>query len=177
MNFWERHAKLLFAAKMIHHLSVIGVYAAFPFLLVSTFLKQDNFFLTAILVCGWSFVFLSLYRKKHNAKRPREVYNIPSAIEKGKEGKSFPSRHSFSAAIISVCLFSPFGTTGLSLFVRNPYNSNAQGGFRASFCKRRSSWNLNRRFVRCSGLDYWIKRLTKTNFYYIIIYYCILKEV
>ena len=105
MNFWERHAKLLFAAKMIHHLSVIGVYAAFPFLLVSTFLNKDNFFLTAILVCGWSFVLLSLYRKKHNAKRPREVYNIPSAIEKGKEGKSFPSRHSFSAAIISVCLF------------------------------------------------------------------------
>lgn len=105
MNFWERHAKLLFAAKMIHHLSVIGVYAAFPFLLVSTFLNKDNFFLTALLVCGWSFVLLSLYRKKHNAKRPSEVYNIPSAIERDKKGKSFPSRHSFSAVVIAVCLF------------------------------------------------------------------------
>lgn len=105
MNFWERHAKLLFAAKMIHHLSVIGVYFVFPSFLLYTALKQYTFFITAFSVCLISFILLSLYRKKHNAKRPSEVYNIPSAIEKGKEGKSFPSRHSFSAAIISVCLF------------------------------------------------------------------------
>ena len=105
MNFWERHAKLLFAAKTLHTLAVIAVYAAFPFLLIFNFLNKDNFFLTALLVCGWSFVFLSHYRKRHNAKRPSEVYNIPSAIEKDKKGKSFPSRHAFSAAVISVCFF------------------------------------------------------------------------
>ena len=105
MNFWERHAKLLFAAKTLHTLAVIAVYAAFPFLLIFNFLNKDNFFLTALIVCGWSFVFLSHYRKRHNAKRPSEVYNIPSAIERDKKGKSFPSRHAFSAAVISVCFF------------------------------------------------------------------------
>ena len=105
MSFWESHSKLLLAAKVVHHLSVAAVYMAFPFLLLFTFLNKDNFFLTALLVCGVSFLLLSLYRKKFNAKRPSEVYNIPSAIEKGKEGKSFPSRHTFSAVIISICLF------------------------------------------------------------------------
>lgn len=105
MNFWERHSKLLIIAKILHHIAVAAVYAAFPFLLIFTFLNKDNFFLTAFLVCSVSFLLLSLYRKKFNAKRPSEVYNIPSAIEKGKAGKSFPSRHSFSATVIAVCLF------------------------------------------------------------------------
>ena len=105
MNFWERHAKLLFTAKMIHHLSVIAVYMAFPSFLLYTALKQDTFFITAFSVCLISFILLSLYRKMADKKRPSEVYNIPSAIEKDKKGKSFPSRHSFSAAVISVCLF------------------------------------------------------------------------
>ena len=105
MKFWESHSKLLLAAQVVHHLSVLAVYMAFPFLLLFTFLDKDNFYLTAFLVCGISFVLLSLYRKKFNAKRPSEVYNIPSAIEKGKEGKSFPSRHTFSAVIIALCLF------------------------------------------------------------------------
>lgn len=105
MNFWERHSKLLFAAKMLHRIGVTAGYIAFPFLLIFTFLDKDNFFLTAFLTCGISFALLSLYRTRFNAKRPGEVYNIPSAIEKDKKGKSFPSRHSFSAAVISVCLF------------------------------------------------------------------------
>ncbi len=105
MNFWERHAKLLFAAKTLHTLAVIAVYMVFPSFLLYTALQQDTFFITAFSVCLISFILLSLYRKKHNAKRPSEVYNIPSAIERDKKGKSFPSRHSFSAVVIAVCLF------------------------------------------------------------------------
>ena len=105
MNFWERHGKLFIIAKMLHHIAVAAVYIAFPSFLLYTALQQDTFFITAFSVCLISFIILSLYRKKHNAKRPSEVYNIPSAIERNKKGKSFPSRHSFSAAVISVCLF------------------------------------------------------------------------
>ena len=105
MNFWERHAKLLFSAKALLHLAVAVVYIAFPSFLLYTALQQDTFFITAFSVCLISFILLSLYRKMADKKRPSQVHNIPSAIEKGKEGKSFPSRHSFSAAVISTCLF------------------------------------------------------------------------
>ncbi len=118
MNFWERHAKLLFTAKALLHLAVAAVYIAFPSFLLYTALKQDTFFITAFSVCLISFILLSLYRKMADKKRPSEVYSIPSAIEKDKKGKSFPSRHSFSAAIISVCLFHislPLGIVFLGL--------------------------------------------------------------
>ncbi len=105
MSFWERHERLLFSAKAFHSLGVGAVYLAFPFLLIFTAINKDIFCVWAFLVCSVSFLLLSLYRNKSNAKRPREVYGIPSAINETKKGKSFPSRHSFSAAVIAVCLF------------------------------------------------------------------------
>ena len=120
MDFWESHSKLLIIAKMLHHIAVAAVYIAFPSFLLYIALKQDTFFITAFSVCLISFILLSLYRKMADKKRPSEVYGIPSAIERDKKGKSFPSRHSFSAAVISVCLFHislPLGATFLTISI------------------------------------------------------------
>ena len=120
MSFWESHEKLLFVAKTFHSLAVGAVYLAFPFLLVFTALNKDLFCIISFFICSFSFVLLSLYRNKANAKRPSEVYGIPSAIKRDKKGKSFPSRHSFSAAVISVCLFHislPLGATFLTISI------------------------------------------------------------
>jgi len=62
-----------------------------------------------ILVPAASFVAVSIFRSRYNAKRPYEVYGFKPLIPKGTRGKSFPSRHVFSIFVIgsSVCCFYP----------------------------------------------------------------------
>ena len=51
------------------------------------------------------FVILSFLRKKINAPRPYEVWEIVPLLDRDSPGKSMPSRHVFSATIISMaCL-------------------------------------------------------------------------
>ena len=51
------------------------------------------------------FVILSFLRKKINAPRPYEVWEIVPLLDRDSPGQSMPSRHVFSATIISmVCL-------------------------------------------------------------------------
>ena len=51
------------------------------------------------------FVILSLLRKKINAPRPYEVWEIVPLLDRDSPGQSMPSRHVFSATIISMaCL-------------------------------------------------------------------------
>ena len=51
------------------------------------------------------FVILSLLRKKLNAPRPYEVWEIVPLLDRDSPGQSMPSRHVFSATIISMaCL-------------------------------------------------------------------------
>ena len=59
----------------------------------------------AILVPAVSFVVLSIFRYLYNAPRPYEVFDTPSLIRKDTRGKSFPSRHVFSAFVIAVTVF------------------------------------------------------------------------
>ena len=48
------------------------------------------------------FVILSLLRKKINAPRPYEVWDITPLLDRDSLGQSMPSRHVFSATIISM---------------------------------------------------------------------------
>ncbi len=51
------------------------------------------------------FVILSLLRKKINAPRPYEEWDIKPLLDRDSPGQSMPSRHVFSATIISMaCL-------------------------------------------------------------------------
>ena len=51
------------------------------------------------------FVILSLLRKKINAPRPYEIWEIVPLLDRDSPGQSMPSRHVFSATIISMaCL-------------------------------------------------------------------------
>lgn len=59
----------------------------------------------ALLVPAVSFVLVSVFRKAVNAPRPYEVFDIDPLIKKDTHGKSFPSRHLFSAAIIAFALW------------------------------------------------------------------------
>ena len=50
------------------------------------------------------FVLFSLFRHWVNVPRPYEKWEIQPLLEKNSSGHSFPSRHVFSATIISMCV-------------------------------------------------------------------------
>ena len=58
-----------------------------------------------LFVSASGFVILSFLRKKTNAPRPYEVWEIVPLLDRDSPGQSMPSRHVFSATIISMaCL-------------------------------------------------------------------------
>ena len=67
-------------------------------------LHQDVRIVRYLIVCAVSFVALSALRAELNWQRPYERYPIDPLIVKETRGKSFPSRHIFSAAVIACAL-------------------------------------------------------------------------
>ena len=59
------------------------------------------------------FVMLSLLRKKLNAPRPYEVWEIVPLLNRDSPGQSMPSRHVFSATIISMACLHASLTMGM----------------------------------------------------------------
>jgi len=57
------------------------------------------------LKTGVPFVIISISRRMIDAVRPYELYGVPNPPPRKKQGSSFPSRHVFSAALISVMCF------------------------------------------------------------------------
>jgi len=53
------------------------------------------------------------YSKRINQPRPYEKWAIQPLLAKDTSGKSMPSRHVFSATVISMCLFYFFWLPGL----------------------------------------------------------------
>ena len=63
------------------------------------------------------FVILSLLRKKLNAPRPYEVWEIVPLLDRDSPGQSMPSRHVFSATIISTACLHASLAVGVILLV------------------------------------------------------------
>ena len=57
----------------------------------------------ALAVPAVGFVLVSLMRRAINEPRPYEACGIEKLIDKDTQGRSFPSRHSFSIAVIGMC--------------------------------------------------------------------------
>ena len=76
-------------------------------LLAITYLQEGlgKQVLIYVFIPASGFVILSLLRKKINAPRPYEVWEIAPLLDRDSPGQSMPSRHVFSATIISMaCL-------------------------------------------------------------------------
>lgn len=94
------------------------MYAVYPLLLTFLFLEKGGAAtLPYVLVPGIGFVLLSLVRKILNQPRPYERWDIEPLIEKDSSGQSMPSRHVFSATIISMCLLTINFWLGLLLLI------------------------------------------------------------
>ena len=71
---------------------------AFAILLPASYLQEQCLTPRILLVCAVSFALVTLLRKKLNLPRPK----MEGAVYNGKTGEAFPSRHTFSMAIIGL---------------------------------------------------------------------------
>lgn len=101
MSFFEEHTVLKSAVLMINRFITYLIFACYPLFLCYLLYIKSSKILTYVLVPLVSFVLISVFRVLFNAKRPYEKYNFQPIKTTEKKGKSFPSRHVFSAAIIS----------------------------------------------------------------------------
>ena len=88
-------------------------------LLVTTYF-QEGFgkqVLIYVFISATGFVILSLLRKKINAPRPYEEWDIKPLLDRDSPGQSMPSRHVFSATIISMACLHASLSVGLILLI------------------------------------------------------------
>ena len=84
-------------------------------LLATTYFQEGLGKQVLIYVCipASGFVILSFLRKKINTPRPYEKWDIKPLLDRDSPGQSMPSRHVFSATIISVACMHASLTMGM----------------------------------------------------------------
>ena len=76
-----------------------------------------------VFIPASGFVILSFLRKKINAPRPYEEWDIKPLLDRDSPGQSMPSRHVFSASIISMACFHASLSLGIILLVLSAFLS------------------------------------------------------
>ena len=92
-------------------------------LLVTTYLQEGlgKQVWIYVFVPASGFVILSLLRKKINAPRPYEEWDIKPLLDRDSPGQSMPSRHVFSATIISMACLHASLSLGIILLVLSAF--------------------------------------------------------
>ena len=110
-----RHPQLLQLMRVFNRMMTVLMPLAYLSLLgtvlISKGLGQDLY--AYILVPALGFLLLTLVRKWINQPRPYETWEIVPLLDKDSSGNSMPSRHVFSATVISMCLLYFFWLPGL----------------------------------------------------------------
>ncbi|MBR2801590.1 MAG: phosphatase PAP2 family protein [Erysipelotrichaceae bacterium] len=103
MQHFARHPEQVSALQFLDTLLTIGfVFSYIDLLLLH---KESEKLIPLIAVPAVGLILITLLREWINKPRPAEVYGIPSALQKKKPGRSFPSRHVFSAFLIAFSCF------------------------------------------------------------------------
>lgn len=92
---------IIYSDKILTKLS----YVIYPIFFIYLLIKDESDIYAYIIVPAVSFAVISIFRYVLCAPRPYELFNIPPVIKKDTKGKSFPSRHVFSAFVIATSVF------------------------------------------------------------------------
>ena len=113
------HPQLLKLMRVFNRMMTILMPLAYLTLLGTSFISKGlgNDLYTYILVPASGFVLLTLVRKWINQPRPYEAWEIIPLLDKDSSGNSMPSRHVFSATIISMACLHTNLPVGLILLV------------------------------------------------------------
>ncbi len=99
---FETNKKRKRGLQIANRVLTIVFYVVYAVLLVVLIIRWDARFWWVLLVPVISFILVTLFRRIVHAKRPYEVWDTPPLIDKETAGRSFPSRHVFSAFIIAM---------------------------------------------------------------------------
>ena len=99
----RRSPNALFLLQLFNSSITRLMYLLYPLLLAYIFWYQKERILPYILLPGLAFLLVTLIRKTLNQARPYEAWDIQPFLKKETQGQSMPSRHVFSATMISMC--------------------------------------------------------------------------
>ena len=105
--------------RVFNRLMTVVIPIVYLTLLVITYLQQGLGKQVGIylFIPASGFVILSFLRKKINAPRPYEEWDIKPLLDRDSPGQSMPSRHVFSATIISMACLHASLSVGLILLI------------------------------------------------------------
>ena len=114
-----RHPHLLQLMRVFNRIMTVLMPLAYLTLLGTNFVGEGigKDLSVYILVPAFGFVLLTLVRKWINQPRPYETWEIVPLLDKDSSGNSMPSRHVFSATIISMACLHANLPVGLVLLV------------------------------------------------------------
>ncbi len=125
-----------------------AVFLAYPVLLAGfAFFQRFEQLFYCCLIPAVSFTLLSVFRKAYSAPRPYEVFSIQPLLKKETVGKSFPSRHVFSAFVIAMTFFYWNRAAGATIGTGH-FACLYSGGRRRAFPKGRYRGGAAWHFVR-----------------------------
>ena len=111
----ENKSFLLSLLKSFNRFMTVVMLMIYLTLLATTYLQQGLGKQVGIylFIPASGFVILSFLRKKINAPRPYEEWDIKPLLDRDSPGQSMPSRHVFSATIISMACLHASLTMGM----------------------------------------------------------------
>ena len=111
----ENKSFLLSLLKSFNRFMTVVMLMIYLTLLATTYLQQELGKQVGIylFIPASGFVILSFLRKKINAPRPYEEWDIKPLLDRDSPGQSMPSRHVFSATIISMACLHASLTMGM----------------------------------------------------------------
>lgn len=105
------------ALNIVNHGIVVVFYAAYALLLGWACVSDPWKLAPLVGVTAVGFAAVSFFRKRFNAPRPYECCAIAPLIARDGAGKSFPSRHAFSAFAIAASWFAASAPVAVVLLV------------------------------------------------------------
>ena len=119
----ENKPFLLRLLRTFNRLMTVVMPIVYLTLLVATYLQEGlgKQVWMYVFIPASGFVILSLLRKKLNAPRPYEVWEIVPLLDRDSPGQSMPSRHVFSATIISMACLHASLSVGVILLVLSAF--------------------------------------------------------
>lgn len=104
-EWFEARPRALRLLRLANQCLPLVIYCAYPLMIGWLMLNRDSRIFRAVLIPAGVFLGGTVLRRVLNRPRPYEVYGIPPLTPKDTVGQSFPSRHLFSGAVITVCAF------------------------------------------------------------------------
>lgn len=115
IQFLDAHKNILKPVQIAQKTAETAIAVAYTVFIFMLIYGNNRFWVKSVVTCGIGLITVSLLRICVNKKRPYERYGFAPLIKKDTAGKSFPSRHAFSGAIIAVNIWAISPVCGMAV--------------------------------------------------------------